>query len=311
MMFSNFLGASDKSKQTDNIANSDDSLAHFLNNFSIEVMPRTAAKIDDFRAILPPKTRIYIAHIDGTPIEDMVATAKRLTHEGFEVMPHFPARLIKNEATLKEWIARYQGEANITQALALAGGIGEPYGEFSNSIELLNTGLFDKAGFKHLHVAGHPEGNKDIDPDGKDENLLSALRWKQAFSTQTNARMAIVTQFCFDVVPVIAWADRIKQNGISLPIHIGAAGPTKLQTLLKFSFECGVGASLQILQRRAKDITRLLAPFEPNDFLGNLAKHKSKGTASNIVKVHIFPLGGIKTSAQWLAQHSAATDDTN
>jgi hypothetical protein len=54
----------------------------FLKGYSIEVMPRTAEKIEDFRALLPAGTRVYIAHIDGTPIEDMVATAKRIGAEG-------------------------------------------------------------------------------------------------------------------------------------------------------------------------------------------------------------------------------------
>ena len=38
------------------------------------MFPRTAAKVEDFRALLPEGTRVYIAHIEGTPIEDMVAT---------------------------------------------------------------------------------------------------------------------------------------------------------------------------------------------------------------------------------------------
>ena len=63
--------------------------------------PRTAQKVEDFRAILPQETRVYIAHIEGTPIEDMVATAARLAKEGFAVMPHFPARIIKDKATLE------------------------------------------------------------------------------------------------------------------------------------------------------------------------------------------------------------------
>ncbi len=62
--------------------------------------------------IFCPKARgVYIAHIEGTPIEDMVATAKRLKEEGFDAMPHFPARIIKDKATLADWIAQYQGEA--------------------------------------------------------------------------------------------------------------------------------------------------------------------------------------------------------
>ena len=67
-------------------------LATLLEDFSIEVMPRTAAKVDDFRAILPAGTRVYLAHIDGTDFADMLATARRLADEGFAVMPHFPAR---------------------------------------------------------------------------------------------------------------------------------------------------------------------------------------------------------------------------
>ena len=63
----------------------------FLQGYSIEVMPRTASKVEDFRAILPKGTRVYVAHIEGTPIEDMVSTAARLNAEGFDVMPHFPA----------------------------------------------------------------------------------------------------------------------------------------------------------------------------------------------------------------------------
>ncbi|MBT6864817.1 MAG: methylenetetrahydrofolate reductase, partial [Planktomarina temperata] len=50
----------------------------FLKDYSIEVMPRTAEKIEDFRDLLPTATRVYIAHIEGTQIEDMVATAKRI-----------------------------------------------------------------------------------------------------------------------------------------------------------------------------------------------------------------------------------------
>ena len=99
----------------------------FLQDYSIEVMPRTAQKIENFRALLPQGTRVYIAHIDGTPIEDMVATAARLNEDGFNVMPHFPARIIKDKATLADWIARYQGEADVKQALLLAGGVAVSY----------------------------------------------------------------------------------------------------------------------------------------------------------------------------------------
>lgn len=282
-------------------------VAAFLQDYSIEVMPRTAEKVDDFRAYLPEGTRVYIAHIEGTPIEDMVATAARINSEGYDVMPHFPARIIKDEATLADWIARYQGEADVHQALLLAGGVATPHGDFHSSMQLLETGQFDKAGFKRLHVAGHPEGNKDIDPSGSDANVMEALYCKQSFKERTDAHMALATQFAFEAVPIIEWADAIKAAGIDIPIHIGIAGPAKLQTLIKFAIACGVGPSLKVLQKRAMDVTKLLLPYEPTEVLAQLAAHKAANPDFNIEKVHFFPLGGIKTNANWAIEHGGAS----
>ena len=280
------------------------SVEAFLKGYSIEVMPRTAEKVESFRDLLPQETRVYIAHIEGTPIEDMVATAKRLNNEGFTVMPHFPARIIPDRATLADWIARYKGEANVKQALLLGGGVNTPAGEYDSSMQIVETGLFD--GFERLHVAGHPEGNKDIDKDGGDKIVMEALKWKQAFSERTDAKMAIATQFCFEAKPVIEWVNRLNAAGVKIPVHIGVAGPAKLQTLIKFAIACGVGPSLKVLQKRAMDVTKLLLPYEPTDVLGTLAAHKAKNPAFGIEAVHFFPLGGIKTNATWAVEHGGA-----
>jgi len=278
-----------------------------LQGYSIEVMPRTASMVRDFRDLLPADTRIYIAHIDGTPIEEMVATAKRLKQQGFPVMPHFPARVIQDKAMLADWIARYQGEADVKQALLLAGGVKTPLGAFENSMQMLETGLFDMAGFTHLHVAGHPEGNRDIDPDGSMKNVTQALMWKQKFSERTNAKMSLATQFAFEAEPIIEWADALKAAGVDLPIHIGIAGPAKLQTLIKFAIICGVGPSLRVLQKRAMDVTKLLLPYEPTEVINKLAAHKAANPDFNITNVHFFPLGGIKANATWAFNNGGAS----
>lgn len=279
-------------------------LESILSGYSIEVMPRTAEKVESFRDILPAGTRVYIAHIDGTPIEDMVRTARRLADEGFPVMPHFPARVIKSRAELADWIARYQGEAGVKQALLLGGGLATPAGEFESSIQLIETGLFND--FAHLHVAGHPEGNRDIDPDGSDRLVMQALKWKRAFSERTDAKLAITTQFCFEAAPVISWANRLAAEGIDLPIHMGLAGPAKLQTLMKYALSCGVGPSMRVLQRRAKDVSKLILPYEPTDVLLELAEYKEKNPGFGVAQVHFFPLGGIKTNADWIRERGGA-----
>ena len=280
-------------------------LKGFLSGYSIEVTPRSANKIECFADVLPENTRVYIAQINIDDIPEMIVTAKRLKDEGFKVMPHFPARMIKNRSTLNDIISMYQNEAGVDEALLLAGGLPSPAGGYNSSMQLIESGLFDKAGFKRLHVAGHPEGNKDIDPDGSNKNVSEALSWKQEFSNRTDASMAITTQFCFDANVVKKWADTIKDSGIDLPIHIGIAGPAKLQTLLKFSIECGVGASMKVLTKRARDITKLLLPYKPTQILSDLANYRAQDSSFNIEQVHFFPLGGVKRAAEFVEKFSS------
>jgi methylenetetrahydrofolate reductase (NADPH) len=275
-------------------------LASLMRGFSIEVMPRTAARIEDFRAILPEGTRVYVAHIDGTEFAEMLGTARRLVDEGFAAMPHFPARGIASRAELDARIAAY-ADVGVRQALVIAGGIDRPRGPFADSMALLETGLFDAHGFTDLHVAGHPEGNRDIDPDGGTRNVSAALRWKNDFQSRTDARMAIATQFAFEAEPIIAWAEGLRAAGITLPVHIGVAGPAKLQTMIKFAMACGVGPSLRVLQRRATDLSKLVLPFEPTEVLTELARHKAAHPDFAVERVHLFPLGGIGAATDFAA----------
>ena len=281
---------------------SSEAIKKFLDGFSVEVTPKAASKIENFEDYIPSGTLVYVAHIEGTPIEEMVETAKKINDQGFCAMPHFPARIIKDKNVLEDWIFRYKNEANVSNALLIAGGANKPYGEYDSSIQLIESELFDKADFNNLHIAGHPEGSMDIDPDGSTTNVDQALSWKNEFSKRTDANMAITTQFSFDASSVINWANNIKDAGIDIPVHIGIAGPAKLQTLLRYSIECGVGASIKIIQKRAKDLTKLLLPYKPTNIITELATYKAKNPSFNIEKVHFFPLGGIKQVSDFVKE---------
>ena len=95
----------------------------------------------------------------------------------------------------------------------------------------------------------------------------------------------------------------MQAEGIDLPVHIGIAGPAKLQTLIKFAIACGVGPSLKVLQKRAMDVTKLVMPYEPTDVVADLAAHKAANPGFGIEQVHFFPLGGITTNATWAIQN--------
>ncbi len=270
-----------------------------LDGYSIEVMPRTAAKIKDFRSLLPAGTRIYVAHIEGTPLKEMVRTARRLRQEGFAVMPHITARTLRSQSELDTMLGRYRYEADVNEALILAGGASRRHGEFSHSMELLGSGVFERRGFVELHVAGHPEGNRDIDSDGSTTQVDRALLAKQDYAGNSSANMTIVTQFAFDPVAVFRWTERISKLGVRLPVRIGVAGPARLQTMMKFALACGVGASMRVLQRRSRDLSLLLRPFEPTDMITGLEGLWRKHPESNVEGIHFFPLGGIKACVDW------------
>ena len=58
-----------------------------------------------------------------------------------------------------------------------------------------------------------------------------------------------------------------------------------------------------MLQKRAMDVSKLLLPYEPDEFLQALAEHKAANPDFGIESVHFFPLGGIKTNAEWTHRH--------
>ncbi|SFH41576.1 methylenetetrahydrofolate reductase (NADPH) [Palleronia marisminoris] len=291
-----------KSSLRDSSAPDTGDLEPVLHNFSIEVMPRTAQKVENFAAILPQGTRVYIAHLPDVDFDDMVATAKRLTDEGMTPMPHITARLIENRADLEARVARYADEAGVNQALLLAGGLAEARGDYHSSMQLAESGIFDARGFDRLHFAGHPEGNRDIDKDGT-RIVDEAARWKHDFAERTDAGVALVTQFAFEARPVLDWIARMRAAGVELPVHVGIAGPAKLQTLIRFAVECGVGPSIGVLKKRAADVTKLVKPYEPDEVMQAFARaHSAEGQL--VEQFHFFPLGGIETCARWIDSHT-------
>ncbi len=280
-------------------------MSEFIAGFSIEVTPRTAVKIPDFRDILPRATRVYVAQIEGTPADDMVATAKRLADEGFAVVPHITARTIRSRSQFQDMAERYRDTAGVNEALLLAGGIDKPYGQFHSSVQLLETGILEQAGYSRVFVAGHPEGNRDIDPEGGTAETDRAILHKQRIADDSGMAMELTTQFAFEAAPVIAWATRIRELGVTMPINVGVAGPTKLQTLLKYAVACGVGPSIRVIQRRARDVVKLLSPVEPDSVVADLVRFRGDRDDALIKGLHIFPLGGIRASAAWASSRQA------
>jgi len=278
-------------------------ITSLMSGFTVETTPTSAAKMADFREVLRPGATVYITFLPGSDYNDTIATAKRLRDEGFDPAPHFAARSIESKAQLGDYLARATGEAGIDHILTIAGALKEPLGPYSDSMQLMDTGMFDKYGIKKIGVAGHPEGS----PDMSDEAIAQAVSWKNGFAERTDADLHILTQFCFEAEPIIAWDKMLNAQGNKLPIRIGAPGLAKISTLLNYAMACGIGNSMQFIKKQAKNVTKLMKVQAPDALLADLADYKANDPDCGIDGIHMYPLGGLRRTAAW----SYATEDGN
>ncbi len=267
-----------------------------LDGYSIETTPAQAERIDDFRDLLRPGTQVSVTFLPGHPFERTLETAILLARQGFQPVPHIAARSTPDAATLDGWLARLTAEAGVREVLVIAGGLAKPLGAFGDTMALLETGLFDRRGIERIGVAGHPEGSPDIPAPA----LAAALAWKRAYGERTGAALHIVTQFCFEAAPIVAWDRALGEAGSRLPIHIGIPGPATLKALINYARLCGIGNSMRVLSRRRGSITKMMSMAAPVRLVADLARYRAEDGDCGIVGAHIYPLGGIRRATQWL-----------
>jgi methylenetetrahydrofolate reductase (NADPH) len=278
------------------VANDIANIQKFLHNCSVEVTPGGAKKIENFRDLLRPGTTVFVTFLPGSDFNDTVTTVKRLAADGMKPVPHFAARSIPNLKFFEENLKILQGEAKVEEALLIGGGVTNPVGDFSDSMQVLRTNLFQKYGIKKLGVAGHPEGSPDIKP----AEVTKALLEKNAYAKEHGIDMYITTQFCFEAEPIIEWDKRIRAEGNTLPIHIGIPGLATIKTLLAHATACGIGPSMRIITRQAANIAKLMTTRMPDKLTRDLANYQANDPQCGINQVHLYPLGGMTKSAKWL-----------
>ena len=278
------------------MANDIANIQKFLHKCSVEVTPGGAKKIENFRDLLRPGTTVFVTFLPGSDFNDTVTTVKRLAADGMKPVPHFAARSIPNLKFFEENLKILQGEAKVEEALLIGGGVTNPVGDFSDSMQVLRTNLFQKYGIKKLGVAGHPEGSPDIKP----AEVTKALLEKNAYAKEHGIDMYITTQFCFEAEPIIEWDKRIRAEGNTLPIHIGIPGLATIKTLLAHATACGIGPSMRIITRQAANIAKLMTTRMPDKLTRDLANYQANDPSCGINQVHLYPLGGMTKSSKWL-----------
>jgi methylenetetrahydrofolate reductase (NADPH) len=271
------------------------SLAPLARDISIEVSPKEALRGAEGLERLPKSMRTFITRLPRGSFEETLAAATHLRKQGFRPVPHLTARTTPDTKTLAERLKRLIGEADVEEILLVAGSVEQPEGTFSDTLEILESGVIESSGLRALNVAGHPEGH----PQAEDADLARALEAKNDFASRTQMPVVLVTQFFFDAAPVIAWEKRIRQSGNRLPIDPGLHGMTSATRLLKHAIACGVGASVKALGSHSGNILQFAQIRSPEAMALALAAAKARDPECLFRNIHLFPLGGFEQTVDW------------
>ncbi|MGI9364102.1 MAG: methylenetetrahydrofolate reductase [Rhizobiaceae bacterium] len=267
---------------------------------SIEVSAKHVHDGKLFSGMLPAATRVYITDVGVDPVKDLIDAARKVTDMGYRAVPHTPARRIESVSALEHRLSGMANEAGVSDLLIIAGEADEQMGPFSQTLEILQTGLIDKLGYQDVAVGGHPEGNVAYGS----QDVMQTLKEKVEFGRESDAEFRIATQFGFDGPKFVAWAEMVKAAGIEAPIHLGVAGPAKITTLIKYAAMCGVGNSLNFFKKRTGAIAQLATKHSPEDVVDPIER-AWREEIGNIAQLHVFPFGGLQASTDWLTSRGS------
>jgi len=262
-------------------------------NWSIEVTPTGATKIDSFADILPEGTTVNVTFLPGSDPLDTIAVAKRLADDGMNAVPHIAARSLTDADQLDQLVKAMTVQANVREVLVIGGGVDVPVGAFDNSMQVLKTGILQKYGITHIGVAGHPEGSPDIPADA----LARAISDKNELARAEGLNLYMETQFCFDAKAVLDWERAIRDAGNALPIRIGIPGPATIKTLFRFAQISGIGPSMRFITKQARNVAKLMTVQSPHLLLAGLAEGMAADDNCKLAHFHYYPFGGFAKTA--------------
>ena len=263
-------------------------LVEALRDAYLEVFPT-----DDIEArleFLPAGSYLAITCSPRRGIEATLDLAERLSkHRRLRLVPHVSARLVRDDAQLRDVLARLEDLA-VDSVFVPAGDVIRPAGSFGSALELLRAMAEIGHRIADVGVTAYPEGH----PLLSEGRLDAALADKQPLATY------MVTQMCFDAGAIARWLSRVRAAGIALPAWIGLPGVVDRAKLLATALRIGVGDSARFLASKRELVSRLLSRrrYQPDDLLGALAK-AVEDPAKGVAGFHLYSFNRVQETERW------------
>jgi methylenetetrahydrofolate reductase (NADPH) len=259
-----------------------------LHKARYEVLPTQSAE----DAVLESVPRDVVVTITASPsrgLEPTLALAERLAAEGYQVVPHLSARLVRDSAHLGEVVARMTA-IGVDDVFVPAGDADPPAGEFSSALDVLEHLVERGSPFKHVGITGYPETHPKIE----DDITVQSMWEKRRHATY------IVSNLCFDPGVLRQWIVRIRRRGVKLPLLVGLAGPVERTKLVQMATKIGVADSARFVAGHSSAFVRLSTPgaYQPERLLDRVGSTLA-APESLVDGLHVFTFNQVRQAEQW------------
>jgi methylenetetrahydrofolate reductase (NADPH) len=258
---------------------------------SLEMSVLDIPALTGCRALIPDGTKMYVSHLPGQAWAATLSACIAARAAGCDVVPHVPVRCIVDRMSLVRFLKNCVAEANVRDALVVAGDYPISAGPYATTMDVLRSGILEECGLRRISVAGHPEGHPKIE----EAELRRAESEKIHFALDRGVQLTFLTQFFFEADPFIDWRRRLPIDD-RVRVVAGLAGPATLSTLLRFALKCGVGPSLRALGARPGSLLQLLGDRGPESLVLAIARLPDDIKCG----MHLFSFGGLARTCAWL-----------
>ncbi|MEO8723282.1 MAG: methylenetetrahydrofolate reductase [Sphingobium sp.] len=265
--------------------------------FSLEMTAKDVVSLRAAASMIPAETPIAVTFLPGEEAGARIAAAVAVRELGCEPMPHFSARRITSEDDFEGYLHAVVRDAGVRRCFIVAGDPPVSQGPYFDTMALIATGAFERAGIQAIGIGGHPEGH----PVMSEQQCWDVLEVKIREIERRGMAPLVVTQFGFDPDAVLRWLKQLRQHGIEAPVRIGVPGPAGIKTLLRFAARCGVGASASVMAKYGLSITNLLGSAGPDKLVDAFAA--GLGDEHGRVRLHFYPFGGIEKTIDWIVRY--------
>ena len=272
---------------------------NMVDGYSLEMTAKETEGLREAAPLIRPNTQIAVTFLPGEELEQRIEAAVLVRELGFEPIVHLSARRIESETQLDWYLSEITKRAGVKRCFIIAGDPPEPEGPYSDSLQIIESGLLEQYGIEIVGVGGHPEGHPNVSKD----DLWVWMEKKIAAVRAHGMTPLVVTQFAFDDDARVEWVGEMRERGIDVPVRLGVPGPAGIKRLLGFAKRCGVGASASVMKKYGVSLTNLIGSAGPDKLVNSL---DSKLTEKHgRVRLHFYPFGALKASAEWINAYDA------